>query len=121
MLERLAAVFPLEPLEPSYRGEVARRWRYRDGAGEIGLVTSVSQPFCGDCTRARVSAEGRLYTCLFAAIGTDLRAPLRAGLDDAALLDLLRGVWAARADRYSELRTAATQGLPRAEMSYLGG
>ena len=121
LVERIDAALPIEPLEPSYRGEVAKRWRYRDGEGELGFITSVSAPFCGDCTRARISADGRLYTCLFAVLGTDLRAPLREGADDAALAALLRGVWGEREDRYSEIRSAATEELPRIEMSYIGG
>ena len=115
------AVLPLEPVEPSYRGEVARRYRYRDGGGEIGFITSVTQPFCGDCTRARLSAEGVLYTCLFASSGRDLRGPLRAGAGEAELSGLLRGIWRLREDRYSERRSSATAGLPRVEMSYIGG
>jgi cyclic pyranopterin phosphate synthase len=121
IVARLEAAFPLEPLEPGYRGEVARRWRYRDGAGEVGVISSVSQPFCGDCTRARLSAEGQLYTCLFASQGTDLRAPLRAATTDAELAELLENLWRRRADRYSELRSAATVGLRKIEMSYIGG
>ncbi len=117
----IGARYPLEPVEPNYRGEVARRWRYRDGAGEIGVISSVSQPFCGDCSRARLSAEGSLYTCLFAAKGFDLRAPLRDGASHAELTDLVRGVWEGRTDRYSELRSEATLGLPKVEMSYIGG
>ena len=112
---------PLEPLEPNYRGEVAKRWRYRDGSGEVGVITSVTQPFCGDCTRARLSAEGSLYTCLFAVAGTDLRGPLRAGASDEELGALLGSVWSVRDDRYSELRSKATTALPRIEMSYIGG
>jgi len=117
----IGARYPLEPVEPNYRGEVARRWRYQDGAGEIGVISSVSQPFCGDCSRARLSAEGSLYTCLFAAKGFDLRAPLRDGASHAELTDLVRGVWEGRTDRYSELRSEATLGLPKVEMSYIGG
>jgi cyclic pyranopterin phosphate synthase len=115
------AELPLEPVEPAYRGEVARRWRYRDGGGEIGVIASVTQPFCGDCTRARLSAEGKLYTCLFAVRGTDLRALLRGGASDAELLDAIGAVWGRRTDRYSELRTAETAELPKVEMSYIGG
>ena len=121
ILRRIDAELPLEPIDPAYRGEVARRWRYRDGGGEIGIITSVSRPFCGDCTRARLSAKGELYTCLFAATGTDLRAPLRAGADDAELETLIRGIWTQRTDRYSELRSAETAGRERVEMSYIGG
>jgi cyclic pyranopterin phosphate synthase len=121
LVERIGAVFPLEPLGPTYHGEVAQRWRYRDGAGEVGFISSVTQPFCGSCTRARVSAEGRLFTCLFAAQGTDLRALIRSGADDAALEQAVRDVWTARTDRYSELRSQATRDLRRIEMSYIGG
>ena len=121
IVRRIGAELPLEPIGPAYRGEVARRWRYRDGGGEIGVITSVSQPFCGDCTRARLSAKGELYTCLFAAAGTDLRAPLRSGAGDAELESLVGDVWARRADRYSELRSAETAGAERVEMSYIGG
>ena len=115
------AEMPLEPLPPSYPGEVASRFRYRDGAGEVGVISSVTQPFCGSCTRARLTAEGMLYTCLFGTEGVDVRAPLRAGADDAAMGARLRAVWEARADRYSELRSAATSDLPKVEMSRIGG
>jgi GTP 3',8-cyclase len=115
------AVMPLEPLPARYRGEVATRWRYRDGSGEVGLIASVSAPFCGDCTRARISAEGKLYTCLFSADGHDLRAVLRSGASDADLRDTIAGIWRVRDDRYSELRTAATGDLPRIEMFAMGG
>ena len=115
------AELPLEPVEPAYRGEVARRWRYRDGSGEIGVVASVTQPFCGDCTRARLSAEGTLYTCLFAVRGHDLRALLRSGAGDDELHRRIGEVWAVRADRYSERRTEATAREQRIEMSYIGG
>jgi GTP 3',8-cyclase len=121
IIERLGRELPLEPLEPGYRGEVARRFRYADGTGEVGVITSVTEPFCGDCTRARLSADGRLFTCLFAARGTDLRAPLREGRDDAALDGIIDRVWSARADRYSELRALATPAKRRIEMSYIGG
>ena len=121
IVERIDAVFPLEPVEASYRGEVAQRYRYRDGAGEVGVITSVTQPFCGDCTRARISAEGKLFTCLFAIRGTDLRAILRSGATDDELRDAIAGVWTKRADRYSEIRTDRTAELPRIEMSYIGG
>jgi len=121
IVERIAAELPLEPVDPAYRGEVARRYRYRDGSGEIGVIASVTQPFCGDCTRARISAEGRLYTCLFATRGHDLRALLRGGADDAELEAQVGRLWAARADRYSEIRSERTSALPRVEMSYIGG
>jgi GTP 3',8-cyclase len=113
--------FPLEPVEPGYRGEVAQRYRYRDGAGEIGVIASVTQPFCGECTRARLSADGKLYTCLFAVRGHDLRAVLRSGADDAELDGAIRAVWERRSDRYSELRTAETAAREKVEMSYIGG
>ena len=118
------AEFPLEPVDPNYEGEVARRYRYRDGQGEIGFITSVTQPFCGSCSRARISAEGQLYTCLFATEGSDLRAKLRDGTSDEELAALLAGIWRDRTDRYSELRSEATADLearPRVEMSYIGG
>ncbi len=121
ILAAVDAVHPIEPAAPRYRGEVARRWRYRDGAGEIGVIASVTRPFCGDCTRARLSAEGRLFTCLFAADGHDLRGPLRAGASDAEIAAMVGRLWGGRRDRYSEERSAATAGLPRPEMSYIGG
>ena len=117
----LDAEFGVEPVEPSYRGEVARRYRYRDGAGEIGVISSVTQPFCGDCTRARLSAEGRIFTCLFALKGHDLRALIRGGASDDELHAAIESVWIQRKDRYSELRSAATADLPKVEMSYIGG
>ncbi len=121
VVARIAAVHPIEPVDPNYRGEVAKRYRYTDGSGEFGVITSVTAPFCGDCTRARLSAEGVLYTCLFAAAGQDLRGPLREGATDADLGELISGVWLRRRDRYSEIRTKSTVDLPRVEMSYIGG
>ena len=143
IVERIDAAYPLEPVGANYPGEVANRWRYRDGAGEIGVIASVSQPFCGGCTRARLSAEGRLYTCLFATSGHDFRAPLRTGATDEELRSHLARIWGRRDDRYSELRTAATSSpdartgagaatgkerdvpvmkkAPKIEMSYIGG
>jgi len=121
LVERIGTVFPIEPLEANYRGEVAERWRYRDGGGEIGFISSVTQAFCRDCTRARLSAEGQLYTCLFATGGTDLRAPLRAGASDDELATIVARTWRARGDRYSEIRTAETAKLQKVEMSYIGG
>jgi GTP 3',8-cyclase len=121
IVDRIGRELPLEPIGAGYRGEVARRFAYRDGGGEIGVITSVSQPFCGDCTRARLSAEGKLYTCLFARTGTDLRTPLREGRSEAELRDMVRSVWSAREDRYSELRSEQTRGERRIEMSYIGG
>jgi GTP 3',8-cyclase len=121
IVEKLDAVWPLEPVAPARPDETARRWRYRDGAGEIGVIASVTEPFCGGCSRARLSAEGRLHTCLFATRGHDVRAPLRLGASDEQLADLLRGIWGRRTDRYSELRSAETASLPKVEMSYIGG
>jgi GTP 3',8-cyclase len=115
------AELELEPLAPNYPGEVAQRYRYRDGSGEIGVIASVTKPFCGACTRARLSAEGRLYTCLFATKGHDLRAVLRAGASDGELARAIAEVWRVRSDRYSEVRTAETADSPRIEMSYIGG
>jgi cyclic pyranopterin phosphate synthase len=115
------ARWPLEPVDAEYRGEVAQRYRYRDGAGQIGVIGSVTQPFCGDCTRARLSADGRLFTCLFATAGHDLRSLVRSDATDAQLADALRAIWAGRSDRYSELRTLETVDLPKVEMSFIGG
>jgi cyclic pyranopterin phosphate synthase len=100
---------------------VSNRWRYADGSGEIGIIASVTQPFCGDCTRARLSAEGKLFTCLFATSGYDLRKLLRGGASDAAISQAVTSIWASRDDRYSEVRSAETAGLPKVEMSYIGG
>jgi cyclic pyranopterin phosphate synthase len=115
--------WPIAPVDRNYRGEVAERHVYADGAGEIGFISSVSQPFCGDCSRARISSDGSLYTCLFATEGTDLRGPLRAGASDDELFDLIRGVWTGRRDRYSELRASMRDaaGLHKVEMNYIGG
>ncbi len=121
IVRTIGAEFPLEPVDADYRGEVAQRYGYRDGAGEIGVIASVTQPFCGDCTRARLSADGKLYTCLFAVRGHDLRAVLRAGATDAELDEAVRAVWERRGDRYSELRTERTSSLRKVEMSYIGG
>ncbi|MQR99190.1 GTP 3',8-cyclase MoaA [Gluconobacter aidae] len=123
LLERIDAHWSLEAVDAQYRGEVARRYRYRDGAGEVGFISSVTAPFCGDCSRARLSSEGQLYTCLFASDGTDLRTLLRSDADDAALRDLLAEVWRRRADRYSEERAASSDAPARRriEMNYIGG
>ena len=125
IMSRIDAEFPIEPVEAQYRGEVAKRWRYKDGSGEIGIIASVTQPFCGDCTRSRLSAEGKLYTCLFAVRGHDLRAFVRGGATDEELDEKLREIWNVRADRYSELRTQNTVdpaiGERKVEMSYIGG
>jgi len=115
------AELPLEPVAPNYPGEVARRWRYSDGGGEIGVIASVTAPFCGDCTRARLSAEGRLYTCLFGVRGHDLRALVRGDVSDGELREEIGRIWVRRTDRYSEIRSANTAELPKVEMSYIGG
>ena len=120
-LARIHAEFPLEAIESNYLGEVAQRYRYLDGQGEIGLIASVTAPFCGGCHRARLTTDGRLFTCLFGESGTDLRTPLRTGQSDSSLLKLLHGAWSARGDRYSELRSEANGHRPRAEMYELGG
>lgn len=121
ILDTLSARWPLEPAAPTRPGEVARRFRYKDGAGEIGIIASVTQPFCQSCTRARLSPEGELFTCLFAAHGDDLRALLRGGATDGQILEHLGGLWSRRSDRYSQLRSQATPNLPKVEMSHIGG
>ena len=123
VVERVGAHWPIEPVARNYRGEVAERYRYTDGAGEIGMISSVTQPFCGDCSRARLSAEGKLFTCLFASAGHDIRDRLRAGASDESLTEYLQGIWSRRADRYSELRTHETKPVDtrKIEMSYIGG
>jgi GTP 3',8-cyclase len=121
VVESINALWPIEPLDPTYVGEVATRYRYLDGAGEVGVITSITQPFCGTCTRARLSAKGELYTCLFAGLGHDLRAPLREGATDDELEQRIHSIWQRRTDRYSAQRTKETQGLPKVEMSYIGG
>ena len=121
IVETLDREFGIEPVDPSYRGEVAQRWRYRDGTGEVGVIASVTQPFCGDCTRARLSAEGVVYTCLFATHGTDLRDVLRANPSDEPLDEAVHRLWTSRTDRYSEIRSSRTVQLTKVEMSYIGG
>ena len=121
IIDLLDRALGVEPVDPGYRGEVAKRWRYKDGTGEVGVIASVTQPFCGDCTRARLSAEGKLFTCLFAVRGHDLRALIRGGATDEELAAALANVWNSRKDRYSELRSEATESLPKVEMSYIGG
>ncbi len=121
ILAALAAEMPIEPVEANYAGEVAERYRYRDGSGEIGIIASVTHAFCRDCTRARLSTDGKLFTCLFAAHGRDLRALLRSGASDAELTAVIASLWRQRSDRYSEIRSAATVALPKVEMSYIGG
>jgi cyclic pyranopterin phosphate synthase len=121
---RVHARWPIHPISQNYKGEVAQRWRFDDGAGEVGFISSVSQPFCGACSRARLSSEGKFYTCLFATQGLDLRAPLRAGASDADVLEMIRGVWSGRTDRYSELREELRRRNPESkkiEMNYIGG
>ena len=121
IVQRIDRELPLEPIDANYRGEVAQRWRYRDGSGEIGVIASVTQAFCRDCTRARLSAEGQIYTCLFATAGHDLRALIRSGASDSDIADFVQRVWSARADRYSEIRSAHTVRSHKVEMSYIGG
>jgi cyclic pyranopterin phosphate synthase len=121
IVDTINAVYPIEPVAANYRGEVAKRWRYRDGAGEVGVIASVTQPFCGGCTRARLSAEGMLYTCLFATAGHDLRRLLRAGVSDEHIRDAISVIWARRGDRYSEVRASRTAIRSKVEMSYIGG
>jgi cyclic pyranopterin phosphate synthase len=121
VVRRISEAFPLEPIEPNYAGEVAERWRYKDGAGEIGVISSVTQAFCASCNRLRLSTEGSLYTCLFTHQGHDLKSLLRGGADDDALRDTIAAVWRAREDRYSEIRTAETARTRKVEMSYIGG
>jgi cyclic pyranopterin phosphate synthase len=121
IVEMIDAEMPLEPADSNYRGEVAERWRYRDGSGEIGVIASVTQAFCRDCTRARISTEGKLYTCLFATSGHDLRSLLREGASDDEIESAIRAIWEARNDRYSEVRTSQTVEVKKIEMSYIGG
>ena len=121
VVDRISAEMPLEAIDPNYEGEVAERWRYRDGSGEIGVISSVTQAFCSTCTRVRLSTEGKLYTCLFATQGHDLRALLRGGRSDEEISSVIASIWQGRNDRYSEIRTAQTAGAPKIEMSYIGG
>jgi GTP 3',8-cyclase len=121
---RISARWSMHPVSENYHGEVAQRWRFDDGGGEVGFISSVSQPFCGACSRARLSSEGKFYTCLFATQGIDLRTPMRNGTDDAELLHLIRGAWNQRTDRYSELREklrSQTSETKKIEMYYIGG
>ncbi len=121
LVAAIGAVWPIEPSDPTYRGEVADRWTYLDGLGEFGVISSVTEPFCRDCTRARISAEGTLYTCLFAVDGQDLRGLLRSGASDEVVTAFVEAIWRRRGDRYSELRSAATSTLPKIEMFAMGG
>ncbi len=121
IIDRIHTVLPIEPLDPNYTGEVAKRYRYLDGGGEIGVIASVTQPFCGDCTRARLSTDGKLYTCLFASEGTDLREALRRGASNAHIRDQITRIWHRRTDRYSEIRSAHTPATRKIEMYQIGG
>jgi cyclic pyranopterin phosphate synthase len=121
IVKMISAEMPLEPIDPNYRGEVAERWRYRDGSGEIGVIASVTQAFCRDCNRARLSAEGKLYTCLFSIKGHDFRDLLRSGATAEEISQMLARIWGKRSDRYSELRSEKTVDLPKVEMSHIGG
>jgi cyclic pyranopterin phosphate synthase len=124
LVERISERWPLEPLERNYRGEVAQRYAFKDGQGEVGFISSVTQPFCGDCSRARLSSDGILYTCLFATHGTSLRNVMRAGATDEELTQVIRDVWLGRTDRYSELRAELRRSAcnqPKVEMYYIGG
>jgi len=121
IVELIGAQLPLEPITPNYSGEVASRWRYVDGSGEIGVISSVSQPFCGDCSRLRLSARGELFTCLFASSGHDVRSLLKSNASDKTIVDAVASIWRNRDDRYSELRSKQSQRVSRVEMSYIGG
>ena len=121
IVKTINAEIPLEPLDPNYHGEVAERWRYKDGSGEIGVISSVTQPFCRDCNRARLTAEGKLYTCLFAVKGHDLKSIVRGNATDEELSQEIARIWGKRADRYSEIRSENTVDLPKVEMSHIGG
>jgi cyclic pyranopterin phosphate synthase len=121
LVQRIAQQWPMTPVERNYHGEVANRYRFTDGQGEVGFISSVSEPFCGSCTRIRLSSDGRLFTCLFAASGTNLKGPLRDGADDEALLGIVKQVWGERADRYSEVRAEQDEPSNKVEMYYIGG
>jgi GTP 3',8-cyclase len=121
VIRAISREFPLQPVDPNYPGEVAQRWRYADGDGEIGVISSVTQAFCSDCTRARLATDGKLYTCLFATTGHDMRSLLRTGSSDESIGNYLAAIWHRRDDRYSEIRSQNTAALPKIEMSYIGG
>jgi cyclic pyranopterin phosphate synthase len=121
ILELINKEMPIEPIKENYPGEVVKRWRYQNTGNEFGIITSVTQPFCGGCTRARLSASGSIYTCLFSNVGTDLKSLIRSGAPDQEILDLVTGVWQKRQDNYSEIRSDETTDLPKVEMSFIGG
>jgi GTP 3',8-cyclase len=121
MIATIHDELPLEAIGPNYPGEVAERWRYRDGSGEVGVIASVTQAFCSDCTRARLSTDGKMFTCLFATDGYDLRALVRGGYEDGQIRNAIAAIWRRRADRYSEIRSANTPRVAKVEMSYIGG
>jgi cyclic pyranopterin phosphate synthase len=121
LIELISKEWSIEPIEAAYGGEVASRYRFTDGAGDVGFISSVSAPFCGDCTRLRLSAEGKLYTCLFGTNGTDLLTPLRSDASDDEIRSLMKATWTKRDDRYSELRGGTPLDTPKVEMSYIGG
>lgn len=121
IIQRISEQLPIEPVDPQYRGEVAKRWQYKDGSGELGVITSVTKAFCGDCNRIRLSAEGSIYTCLFASTGVDLRRLLREGASDEYINEVIANTWRERTDRYSELRGHGTSDVQKVEMSYIGG
>ncbi len=121
IIQRIKSKYAIESVDPHYKGEVAKRWRYQDGDGEIGVITSVTQAFCGDCNRLRLSAEGSIYTCLFASKGVDLRRLLRAGASDEFINEVICNTWKSRTDRYSELRGKQNTEVHKVEMSYIGG
>ena len=121
ILATINEAWTIDPVEPNYPGEVVNRWRYSDGGGEVGVIASVTKPFCGECTRLRLSADGSIYTCLFAHAGTDLRDALRSGATDDELVETVSRVWESRTDQYSEERSGVSIGLPKVEMSYIGG
>jgi cyclic pyranopterin phosphate synthase len=121
VVRAIDAAFPCEPADPNYFGEVAKRWRYKDGLGEFGVISSVTEAFCGSCTRARLSSDGTMYTCLFASKGHDLKSLLRSGKRDEEIRDVIGALWQRRDDRYSEIRTGETANIPKVEMSYIGG
>ncbi len=121
VVSTIDAAFPCEPAHPNYFGEVAKRWRYKDGSGEFGVISSVTEAFCSSCTRARLSSDGTVYTCLFASKGQDLKSLLRSGKSDEEIRDVIAALWRNRDDRYSEIRTSETANIPKVEMSYIGG